>query len=72
MSKTLLITSASSGIGKASDRLFSEKGWNVIATMRQPAKEQELTNSKNMVITQLDVQQPDTIASAIQAGIAYQ
>jgi NAD(P)-dependent dehydrogenase (short-subunit alcohol dehydrogenase family) len=70
MSKTILITGASSGIGKASARLFSEKGWNVIATMRQPAKEQELTNSENILITQLDVQQPDTIASAIHAGIA--
>jgi short-subunit dehydrogenase len=70
MSKTVLITGASSGIGKASARLFSEKGWNVIATMRQPAKEQDLIHHHNILVTQLDVQQPGTIAAAIQAGIA--
>lgn len=29
MSKTILITGASSGIGKASVIFFQEKGWNV-------------------------------------------
>jgi NAD(P)-dependent dehydrogenase (short-subunit alcohol dehydrogenase family) len=40
--KTIFITGASSGLGKATTKLFSAKGWNVIATMRTPAKEKEL------------------------------
>ncbi|MBI4440204.1 SDR family oxidoreductase [Candidatus Woesearchaeota archaeon] len=34
--KTIFITGASSGIGKACVDLFSSKGWNVVAAMRNP------------------------------------
>ena len=37
--KTIFITGASSGLGKATAKLFSAKGWNVIATMRTPNRE---------------------------------
>jgi NAD(P)-dependent dehydrogenase (short-subunit alcohol dehydrogenase family) len=40
--KTIVITGASSGIGKATARLFSSKGWNVVATMRHPEAEKDL------------------------------
>lgn len=66
MSKTVLITGTSSGIGKATAKLFAAKGWNVIATMRSPEKEQDL---KDMFVTKLDVQQPETITAAIKSGI---
>ncbi len=36
MTKTVLITGASSGYGKATADLFLERGWNVVATMRRP------------------------------------
>ncbi|GAA4311135.1 SDR family oxidoreductase [Mucilaginibacter gynuensis] len=70
MSKTVLITGSSSGIGKAAAKFFHQKGWNVIATMRSPEKETELQDQDNFLITRLDVQKPDTIKAAVEAGIA--
>ena len=55
MSKTILITGASSGIGKETAKFFQTKGWNVIATMRTPEKEEELTQLDNILISRLDV-----------------
>lgn len=69
MNKTIIITGASSGIGKATARKFATEGWNVVATMRSPEQEEELTRLDNVLVTKLDVQQPDTIADAIQNGI---
>ena len=39
MTKTVIITGASSGIGRESVAYFSSKGWNVAATMRNPEQE---------------------------------
>lgn len=69
MSKTILITGASSGIGKATAKLFQEKGWNVVATMRTPEKETELTTLDNVLVTRLDVLDQDSITKAVQLGI---
>jgi NAD(P)-dependent dehydrogenase (short-subunit alcohol dehydrogenase family) len=69
MNKTVIITGASSGIGKAAAQKFASEGWNVIATMRSPEKEQDLTQLPNVLVTKLDVEQADTIESAIQEGI---
>ncbi|MFH2143246.1 MAG: SDR family oxidoreductase [Bacteroidota bacterium] len=67
--KTVLITGASSGIGKATSKLFSEKGWNVAATMRKPMEEKELINFKNIKLYQLDVTDQDSIKTAIKKVI---
>ena len=69
MSNTILITGSSSGIGKATAKYFQEKGWNVIATMRTPEKETELTELDNVLVTRLDVQDLDSINTAVQEGI---
>ncbi|MEM8963258.1 MAG: SDR family oxidoreductase [Acidobacteriota bacterium] len=69
MSKTILITGASSGIGKATATLFHDKGWHVVATMRSPHKEEELTQLDNVLVTRLDVTDPESITAALQAGI---
>lgn len=69
MIKTILITGASSGIGKATAKKFSSEGWNVIATMRSPENEQELKNSNTMLVTKLEVTDMKSIQIAIDAGI---
>jgi NAD(P)-dependent dehydrogenase (short-subunit alcohol dehydrogenase family) len=48
MSKTILITGTSSGIGKATAIHSQQQGWNVIATMRSPEKETELNKLENV------------------------
>ena len=69
MKNTILITGASSGIGKATARYFQEKGWNVIATMRKPEKEEELNQLENVLVARMDVTELDSINNTVQAGI---
>lgn len=70
MSKTILITGASSGIGKAAALYFQKQGWNVIATMRSPEKENELINLDNVQLEKLDVLDSASIETAINNGIS--
>ncbi|MES2275721.1 MAG: SDR family oxidoreductase [Bacteroidota bacterium] len=69
MKNTVLITGASSGFGKVAAKLFHTKGWNVIATMRSPEKETELSTLNDVLVTKLDVTGQSTIQSAVKAGI---
>ena len=69
MRKTILITGASSGIGKATAIHFQQKGWNVIATMRRPENEIELSQLENILLEKLDVLNIESIENAIQNGI---
>ncbi len=69
MNKTIFITGASSGIGKATAKLFNAKGWNVIATMRNPENETELTQLPNVYVTKLDVLDLQSIQNAVANGI---
>ena len=69
MAKTILITGASTGIGKATAKFFNEKNWNVVATMRKPEEENELNSLDNVLVARLDVLDLDSIDTAIKAGI---
>jgi NADP-dependent 3-hydroxy acid dehydrogenase YdfG len=68
--KTILITGASSGIGKATAKFFQQKGWNVVATMRNPEIEKELIQLENVFITRLDVLDSPSIDTAIADSIS--
>lgn len=65
MSKTIVITGASSGIGKATAKYFAENGWNVAATMRKPENEKELGNLERVKLYALDVTKKKQVESAI-------
>ena len=67
--KTIFITGASSGLGKATAKLFHSKGWNVIATMRNPEKEIELSTLEHITILPLDVTDYEQIQSTTKKAI---
>jgi NAD(P)-dependent dehydrogenase (short-subunit alcohol dehydrogenase family) len=68
--KTILITGASSGLGKTAAKIFAGNGWNVVATMRSPDKEKDLASLNDVLVTRLDVQDGGSINAAIAAGVA--
>ena len=68
-SRTIVITGASSGIGKATARLFAARGWNVVATMRNPGAEQDLRETARLKLVPLDVQNPGSVNAAVAAAI---
>ncbi|MGP4669553.1 SDR family oxidoreductase [Agrobacterium pusense] len=70
MTQTVLITGTSSGFGKAAVHRFASEGWNVLATMRDTTKCSDIATLQNVEVLPLDVAEPSTIASAIEAGIA--
>lgn len=70
MKQTIFITGASSGIGQTTAQYFIKKGWNVVASMRQPEKQNILKNGDQMLVLKLDIEQPATFAGAIDIAIA--
>ena len=68
MPQTIFITGASAGIGRATARLFQNKGWNVVATMRNPDDAAQLAKLDNVLVTQLDVTDDASISSALAAA----
>jgi len=61
--KTIFITGSSSGLGRATAKLFASKGWRVIASMRDPRKEKELNDISGLRLKALDVTDPGAIES---------
>ncbi len=70
MTKTIFITGASAGIGKATAKFFAAKGWKVIATMRKPENETELNLIDNITLMPLDVTNPEQIIETAEKALA--
>jgi NAD(P)-dependent dehydrogenase (short-subunit alcohol dehydrogenase family) len=68
--RSIFITGASAGLGRATARLFSSRGWTVIATMRNPDKETELRTLPGVVLSPLDITDRRQIEAAVARAIA--
>src|SRR5436305_641698 len=68
MTRTILITGASSGYGKATAEFFLSRGWNVIATMRRPDPALFDDRSGRLRVLPLDVTSDESIAALIDAA----
>jgi NAD(P)-dependent dehydrogenase (short-subunit alcohol dehydrogenase family) len=68
--KTIFITGSSSGLGRATAKLFASKEWKVLATMRSPEKETELNNISGVTLMALDITNPKQITSVTEAVTA--
>ncbi len=69
--KTVFITGASSGIGYATARLFQDKGWNVVATLRKPEQAEALATLPRVLCLPLDVNDRASIQAAVEKAIAH-
>lgn len=65
---TVLITGCSTGIGRAAAERFQAEGWNVVATMRNPDAETDLTALDNVLVAALDVTDPASIEATVNAA----
>ena len=70
MKQTVLITGTSSGYGKAIAELFLDRGWNVVATMRQPKPEIFGSQSDRLKVLPLDVTNSGSVSKAIALAIS--
>ncbi len=61
----MLITGASSGIGRETVRYFAAHGWKVAATMRNISRAGDLINIPGVAIYALDVTQPHNVEQTI-------
>ena len=68
--KTIFITGSSSGLGRATAKLFASKGWKVIASMRNPSNEKELGVVLGISLMSLDITDPREIERVAQEVVA--
>jgi NAD(P)-dependent dehydrogenase (short-subunit alcohol dehydrogenase family) len=65
MAKTVLITGASSGIGRVTAELMLRRGWQVAATARDPSSLGSLESDRNALLLRLDVTDEASITRAV-------
>lgn len=68
--RTVFITGASSGIGLETALLFSERGWNVVAAMRDPDKRCTPLHDRGLTdLVHLDVTDSTSVRAALQYAV---
>ncbi|GLY04087.1 SDR family oxidoreductase [Actinoplanes sp. NBRC 101535] len=67
MTRTVLVTGSSSGFGRATVRTFLAQGWNVVATLRDPAA-WDGEASDRLLVRALDVRDESSIDTAVTAA----
>ncbi len=71
MPQTVLITGSSSGIGEATALLFHQRGWNVIATMRNPGERKTRLHEIDAIEKiHLDVLDTASMDAALEQALA--
>src|SRR5579863_252909 len=71
MTKTVLITGCSSGIGRASAEIFIARGWNVVVTARKPESLTNWPQAKRMLALRLDVTDEPGIAATVKSAVDW-
>ncbi|QQB33114.1 SDR family oxidoreductase [Achromobacter deleyi] len=66
MTRTVLLTGTSSGLGDAAARRFLDQGWNVVATARNPQKALVGLDHPNLLRTRLDVTDTQSVHAAFE------
>jgi NAD(P)-dependent dehydrogenase (short-subunit alcohol dehydrogenase family) len=61
----VLVTGASSGIGRATVAACAARGWTVVATMRQPDAAGDLAAVPGVLVLPLDVTIPESVEAAV-------
>ena len=67
MDRSILITGASTGIGRATVEAFAAAGWRVAATMRKPEDEEGLAALAGVRVFPLDVTSTASVEAAVAA-----
>ena len=69
MTSTVLITGCSSGIGAAAVRHFAAQGWNVAATLRNPAAVHFEDSAGKVADFSLDVTDQHSVDAAVAQAV---
>ena len=67
---TVFVTGTNSGFGRATVEHFADRGWNVAATIRRMESAEIFEGYENVGVFELDVTDPEAVASVAEQAIA--